>query len=121
MSEVSIVPSWATWFTLPDFASAQALTDRIGVFCRLCDGTRSWEWSRVYEKPAGAPTQFAVPCDLTVRDRVWSVAATAQNNSAGIVAAAGAPLFRTGELALLTLVDVSQFVEHADPVEGGLL
>ncbi len=99
------------WFVLADLASAQALTDRIGVFCRLCDRTCSWEWSPVYESIVG-PTRYVVPCDGTVRDRIWSVEATAENNPVGIVANVGSPLFSAGELALLAEVDLADFTEH---------
>jgi hypothetical protein len=109
-----------TWLVFDNITRAQEVTDRIGVFCKLIDGSNSFNWGPVYEDlDAVGGAKFAVEFNATlttsmspVTSKIRSVAATLENNPKGVVAFIGDPLFSAEDLGHLEQIEFDNFVEH---------
>lgn len=109
-----------TWLVFDNITRAQEITNRIGVWCKLCDGSPGFEWGPVYEDlDAVGGAQYAVEFNSTlctsmspVTPKLWNTDATIDNNPMAVVANNGDPLFTAEDLAHLTQIEFDNFTPH---------
>jgi len=108
-----------TWFKPASLEQATALTRKIGAFHKLCNGGFNFSWGPVYQNTEVDPTDFGVEHAVDFMDsihpyvsRKWTVAATAENNPHGVIAAVNDDLFTQEEIAFITIFDIEGWYEN---------
>jgi hypothetical protein len=118
-----------TWLVFDNITRAQQVTDQIGAFCKLVDGSNSFTWGPVYEDlDAVGGAKYAVEFNSTlvtsmnpVTPKTWTVEATLENNPKGVLANIGDPMLSAEDIGHLEEIEFDDFVEHdysVPPEEG---
>jgi hypothetical protein len=109
------------WFEFDNYIEAQELAHRIGTYVHIIDGGGpSWVWGPLYVWPdTENPTRFVVQNDPTLWisgvSKVWTTAATFQNNPFHYMIDQSEPLLTTEDQSHLTMIDFDEMVELVIP------